>query len=103
VEVSATCRVVDGVAAEEKHRPGAGRSEAQCGTLKGVTTDCRVKENVPVSISGIPAISDGNGGIEIDTNSADSPYVTVYAAPLRTEHTDYTTLGQVADTTGQHD
>jgi hypothetical protein len=45
--------------------------------------------NVPRSIvgAGEPVACDGDGGIEIDTNSSDSPYVTVYAAPLRTQHT----------------
>jgi YD repeat-containing protein len=51
----------------------------------------------------LPVTTGGPAGIQVDTNSADSSYVTLYAdSLLRTQHIDYNSIGQKADTIDQY-
>ncbi len=62
--------------------------------------------NTTQSIAGqahiLPVVDNAAGVPTVDTNSADATYVTVYQAPLDTQHVDYNSLGQKADTFDQY-
>lgn len=93
--------LVNGWAGTTTVYDSAGRqTDSYQATYLDPTAD--TSENIAFQAKILPVISDGEDGIEIDTNSSDSSYVTVYAAPVDTQHTDYTTLGQVADTIDQY-
>jgi uncharacterized delta-60 repeat protein len=92
---------VDGWVGTTSVYDSAGRvTDTYQATYADPTAD--TTQNIAFQAHILPVISDGSGGIEIDTNASDSSYVTVYAAPIDTQHTDYTALGQVADTIDQY-
>lgn len=93
--------LVDGWVGTTNVYDSAGR---QTDTYSATYADPTADTSQPIAFVAktLPVTTDGDGGIEIDTNSADSSYVTVYAAAVDTQHTDYNTLGQVEDTKDQY-